>query len=172
MREKVLQRSFDHLLACLLGQQTGGGRKRHSPVYRARSHLPPGTGREDNQGLPRQSCACSPISRLGMPGPGRGKGGPQILGAKPERVVERKEATAPGTASAEHLAGLLHGLHIPGEAPKLLAGLRSRRGWVGVWGPGNAAQRTPVSAQLANSRTFAKLPRAGEPPRSGPHHRG
>lgn len=29
-----------------------------------------------------------------------------------------------------------------------------------------------VRTQLANSPTFAKLPRAGEPRRSGPHHRG
>lgn len=43
-------------------------------------------------------------------------------------------------------------------------------GTLGV--PGSASQPTPVSAQLANSPTFAKLPRAGEQRRSGPHHRG
>lgn len=57
-------------------------------------------------------------------------------------------------------------------APKLPTGVRSRGGRRDFGVRASGSRRGPVSAQLANSRTFAKLPRAGEQRRSGPHHCG
>ena len=73
---------------------------------------------------------------------------------------------------AECPAGPQHDLHIPGEPEnsRLESGAEVAGRDFGV--PGSASLPTPVSAQLANSPTFAKLPRAGEQRRSGPHHRG
>lgn len=70
-------------------------------------------------------------------------------------------------------------MHIPGELAN--CPLESRAQVVGgaleFPARSSARRRTgdhpaPVSIQLANSPTFAKLPRAGQPRRSGPHHRG
>ena len=68
----------------------------------------------------------------------------------------------------------------PRGAGQLSTGTLSGGYGPGLWYPRacpsarrhTSVQPAPVSAQLANSRTFAKLPRAGEPRRSGRHHRG
>lgn len=117
------------------------------------------------RGSARAEHSCGSISRLGLLSP-RDKVGPRSGG----RGV--------GSHSPERPAGLQHRSHPPQGARKFsgqygaeLAGTACGRS------PARPSARTrtfaqpaPVSAQLANSPTFAKLPRAGQPPRSGPHH--
>lgn len=120
---------------------------------------------------------CRPISQV-WPGntgsPGHSKSADSL--SEPSRGGWG--APAPGTAGVEHPAGLQHNPHIPAEraaCPRECGAEAAGRGC-----GSSASQRAktlrslpaPVSAQLPNSGTLANLPRAGGPPRSGPHHRG
>lgn len=140
----------------------------HSLVYRWRSHLPPGTRGEENQGA--QNRARAEQRRPHFP-PGNTEAGGQ-----------RRYAGPPGRASGWDATARLPEVECPDssticispgepENSRLESGAEVAGRDFG--GPQERVpQRAPVSAQLANSGTFAKLLRAGEPPRSGPHHRG
>lgn len=140
----------------------------HSPVYRRRSHLPPGTGGKKTRvhRTMRGQRSGGPISRLGIPRPRR----------------QKKSAGPPGRASRWDATALLPGVKCPDSSTICISPGEPENSWLesGAEVAGldfggareRVPQRAPVSAQLANSGTFAKLPRAGEQLRSGPHHRG
>lgn len=96
-----------------------------------------------------------------------------------ERTQGGSEATASGGADTRRPARLQHYLQIPEELANRNKSPEERLpgGYLGSRARpsarrSNGDKPARVSAQLANSRTFAKLPRAGEPLRSGPYHRG
>lgn len=140
----------------------------HSPVYRRRSHLPPGTRGEENQGAQNRARAAQ--RRPHFP-PGNNKARRQ-----------KKSAGPPGRASRWDATALLPGGECPDSSTICISPGEPENSWLesgaevagmDFGGPlERVPRRAPVSAQLANSGTFAKLPRAGEQPRSGPHHRG
>ena len=146
----------------------GGGVRLHSPVYRWHSHLPPGTRGEENQGA--QNLALAAQRRPHFP-PGNTEAGGQRRSAGPQGRASESDATAPlpGVECPDSSAICISPREP--ENSRLESGAEVAGRDFG--GPQERfLQRAPVSAQLANSGTFAKLPRAGEPPRSGPHHRG
>lgn len=181
MGEKVPQRgSSCHFPADLQGQQTGGGRAQHSTVYRRRSHLPPGTpkGRKGGPARPQNSApglSRGPISRLGRPS---FQGHSRAAGPRGQGEVGGKLHTR-GLQARSVLSGS-RTICISPRSSRTVAWIPERRLCGGALAsPARSCERrrardhpATVSAQLANSGTFAKLPRAGEPRRSGPHHRG
>lgn len=102
----------------------------------------------------------------------RVKIGPQVLGAEPRWAG----SDSPGGCRRGTLGGAPALFAYPQRGSKRSAAVPGggcRAGYPGArtCTPPSGAQPAPVSAQLANSGTLAKLPRAGEPPRSGTHHR-
>ena len=140
----------------------------HSPVYRWRSHLPPGTRGEENQGAQNRALAAQ--RRPHFP-PGNTEAGGQRRSAGPPGRASESDATAPlpGVECPDSSTICIS----PGEPENSRLESGAEVAGRDFGGPQERfLQSAPVSAQLANSGTFAKLPRAGEPPRSGPHHRG
>lgn len=183
-REKrSCQRDAGHLPARLQGQQTGGRRAQHSPVYPRRSHLTSGAPKGRKTRVRRQNSARE--ARLWPHFTGvawehrvpRVTISPQVLSRS--RAEVGAEPQLPGLRGVERPARLQHNLHIPAERAPCPLECGAEVAGRGCGSPG-ASQRAkthrslpaPVSAQLPNSGTLAKLLRAGGPPRSGPHHRG
>lgn len=111
---------------------------------------------------------------------GRGTQGPrshtESAGSPSEPSRGGWGAPAPGAAGVGRPARLQRHLHIPAEpeAKQEVAGRGCGSPTASQRAKTHRSLRAPVSAQLPNSGTLAKLLRAGGggPPRSGPHHRG
>lgn len=183
-REKrSCQRDAGHLPARLQGQQTGGRRAQHSPVYPRRSHLTSGAPKGRKTRVRRQNSAREARLWPHFTGVAWGHRVPgshsKSAGSLSEPSRGGWGAPAPGTAGVERPARLQHNLHIPAERAPCPLECGAEVAGRGCGSPG-ASQRAkthrslpaPVSAQLPNSGTLAKLLRAEGPPRSGPHHRG
>lgn len=159
--------------AAVQGQQTGGRRAQDSTVYRGRSQLTPGTQERKKTRAPPQTPAQGAQLRLHFT-PGTTKSPGQSWSS--ERSRGGWAATVPSVPpGSSTICTPLWSSQTPGA----VRGRACGQNFGGGVFPARRSARTdtfaqpaPVSAQLANSGTFAKLPRAGQPPRSGPHHRG
>lgn len=164
---------------CRVNRQVAGGHS--TPVYTRRSHLTSGAPKGRSRVRQRNSAREAGLwpHFTGVAWGHRVPGvtvSPQVLSRS--RAEVGGEPQLPGLRE-ERPARLQHNLHIPRSAQR--AHWNAEQRWPGeAVDPGArpSARRRPeasphrLAPQLPNSGTFAKLLRAGDPPRSGPHHRG